>query len=198
MSNPGDFNKAKSLVLNKLKKELPKELTYHSPAHTKDVLNSAIQIAGQEGVNGEDLHVLKTAALFHDSGFLFGLKHHEELSCDFAKNVLPEFDYTSSQIEAICSMIQATQIPQDPKTHLAEILCDADLDYLGRDDFWEISDLLFREFKFLNVVENEEEWNRLQIRFFESHQYFTDTAIEMRKQKKEQHLAQIRKLVAKG
>lgn len=197
MSQPRDFNKVKSLVLNKLNKELPKELTYHSPTHTKDVLKSAIQIARKESVKGEDLLLLKTAALFHDSGFLFGLKQHEELSCDFAKNILPEFDYSGSEINAICSMIIATRIPQDPKTHLAEILCDADLDYLGRDDFWEISDLLFREFKVLKVVDNEEEWNRLQIRFFESHQYFTDSAVEMRKPKKEQHLAQIRKLVAK-
>ena len=34
---------------------------------------------------------------------------------------------------------EATKIPQTPLTKLEEIICDADLDYLGREDFFEIS-----------------------------------------------------------
>ena len=40
----------------------------------------------------------------------------------------------------------ATEIPQNPKTHLEMIMCDADLDYLGRYDFETISNNLYTEF----------------------------------------------------
>ena len=92
-------------------------------------------------------------------------------------------------------MIMATQLPQEPNSHLEEIICDADLDYLGRDDFWSIADLLFREFINLDVVHNEKEWNELQVRFFESHDYFTDTARARRRQKKEKHLKEIKQIL---
>ncbi|MDA0973125.1 MAG: hypothetical protein O2867_05255 [Bacteroidetes bacterium] len=39
----------------------------------------------------------------------------------------------------------ATKVPQEPKDHLARILCDADLDYLGGDDYDEIAGGLYQE-----------------------------------------------------
>ena len=37
-------------------------------------------------------------------------------------------------------LILATKVPQKPKNKLEKIICDADLDYLGREDFDNISD----------------------------------------------------------
>ena len=51
----------------------------------------------------------------------------------------------------------ATKVPQSPKNHLEEILCDCDLDYLGRDDFEKISNNLFSEWKEHGLVTNVEE-----------------------------------------
>ena len=62
-------------------------------------------------------------------------------------------------------MIMATKIPQSPRNGLEEIICDADLDYLGRDDFYEIGATLFEELKAYNVLQNEREWNRIQVKF---------------------------------
>jgi hypothetical protein len=86
----------------------------------------------------------------------------------------------------------ATRIPQSPKTHLEEIICDADLDYLGRDDFEVISNYLRNEFFHLGIVNTEEEWMQVQIKFFESHQYFTKTTREKRSRKKMKHLEQLK------
>ena len=58
--------------------------------------------------------------------------------------------------EQICGMIMATKIPQSPKNYLEQILCDADLDYLGRDDFYDIGGTLFKELKTYNVLDTEE------------------------------------------
>ena len=186
------FNDAKKFILKKLKKELPKHLSYHSVEHITDVYNSAKTIAKHEKIKAEDLKLLLTAALFHDSGFLEGQKEHEKLSCSIAKEYLPGFDYNEEQINKICGMIMATNIPQSPKNLLEEILCDADLDYLGRNDFFIIGDRLFSELRMYGMINDEMDWNRLQVRFLETHHYFTKTAIKLRKEKKEEYLAIIK------
>src|ERR1035437_689886 len=186
------FNDAKKFILKKLKKELPKHLSYHSVEHITDVYKSAKAIAKHEKVKGEDLKLLLTAALFHDSGFLQGQKEHEALSCSIAKEYLPGYDYTEEQINKICGMIMATKIPQSPKNLLEEIICDADLDYLGRNDFFIIGDRLFSELRMYGMINDEMDWSRLQVRFLETHHYFTKTSIKLRKEKKDEYLSIIK------
>lgn len=186
------FREAKTFILKKLRKELPRHLSYHSVEHIKDVYQSSRLLAAEEKVKGEDLKLLLTAALFHDSGFLIQQKEHEKISCDIARQYLPDFGYTAEQIERICGMIMATRIPQTPTNKLEQIIADADLDYLGRDDFFTIGDKLFAELSVYGMLNTEDEWNSLQVRFLENHHYFTDTAIALRKHKKDQHLATIK------
>jgi HD superfamily phosphodiesterase len=190
-----DFSAAKTFILEKLKRELPAHLSYHSVEHILDVYDAANMLAKEEGIGEEDLTLLLTAALYHDTGFLIQQKDHEKLSCDIAKEHLPSFNYSKEQIEKICGMIMATQIPQRPKNKLEEILCDADLDYLGREDFYEIGDKLFEELSVFGVLKTEEEWNKLQVRFLETHDYFTKTAVRLRKKRKEEFLAEVRSKV---
>lgn len=186
------FEQVEQFMLNKLQSELPQHLSYHSVSHVKDVMQAAMHIAAQEGVSEEDKTLLLTAALFHDSGFLFGAQEHERKSCDIAKQYLPEYGYNEEQIEKICGMIMATKIPQSPQNHLEQILADADLDYLGRDDFFTIGNRLFDELSMFGIVTTERDWNLLQERFLESHHYFTKTAIALRNEKKQQHLNKIK------
>lgn len=191
------YEEVKVFILQKLQEELPKHLSYHSVAHVKDVLEAATLIARYEKVSEEETILLKTAAVFHDSGFLYGAKEHETRSCEIASAYLPAYAYNSQQVDLICGMIMATRLPQTPKTHLEEILADADLDYLGRDDFFKIGNQLFEELAMFGIITNEDDWNRLQIKFFDSHHYFTETAIKLRQHKKEAHLAIIKSKLEK-
>jgi len=186
------FIEARDFILEKLRNELPPHLSYHSVEHVQDVYRAAGHLGALEGVAGESMTLLLTAALYHDTGFLRGPRDHEQVSCEIAREQLPVFGYTEPQIEQICGMIMATRIPQAPNNHLEQILCDADLDYLGRDDFYQIGNRLFEELSMYGIIHDEQEWNKLQIRFLESHRYFTPSAIKLRKEKKEQHLADIR------
>lgn len=186
------FGEVKKFILGKLKKELPKHLSYHSVEHVKDVFDACKIIAASENVKGEDLKLLLTAALFHDSGFLKGSKEHEKQSCSIARKYLPEYGYTPAQVKSICGMIMATRIPQMPKNLLEEIICDADLDYLGRADFFTIGNKLFAELCVYGILSTEDEWNALQVRFLEAHHYFTRTAIKLRQKRKDKHLKQVK------
>lgn len=190
------FKEAKKFIMAKLKKELPKHLFYHSVEHIKDVYDSARVIAKAEKISKEDIDLLLTAALFHDAGFMIDQKEHERLSAELAQKYLPDFGYTPEQIRKISGMIMATKIPQSPKNLLEEILCDADLDYLGRDDFFTIGDKLFSELSMYGIINSENEWNKLQASFLEKHHYFTKTALKNRKAKKDEHLELIKSKIS--
>lgn len=186
-----NMEKIQKHVLHKLE-GLAEHLTYHNVGHTLDVLKQCIILAGEEGITSrEDLLLLQVSALYHDVGFLAAYEGHEEKSCMIAQDELRDFGFSSSQIETINGMIRATRIPQGPGTILEKIICDADLDYLGRPDFYTIGDGLFREFIHQGIVTNELDWNRLQIRFLEKHHYFTKSCKQKRDIYKQQHLEEI-------
>jgi len=191
-----DTQQAKAYILAKLKNELPPDRTYHSFEHTLDVYASAISIAEAEGLSGEELELLKTAALYHDAGFLLQGQDHEEAGCRMVRELLPGFGYSAVQVERICAMIMATRIPQAPADQASKILCDADLDYLGRDDFEAIGELLFEEMKAYGMLRTEVEWNNLQVRFLDQHGYFTATNMQLREPGKQAHLARLRDWLA--
>ena len=190
-----DYKAAEEQILHRLQTELAPQLSYHGVHHTLDVLEAAMMLAEQEGVEGEDLQLLRLAVLYHDSGFIISNKNHEEISCRLANDQLPAFGIKEAGMERIIGMIMATRIPQTANNLLEQIIADADLDYLGRNDFYSIGSTLFAEFKWQGIVANEEDWNRLQLKFLSSHHYFTSTSIRLRKERKEMHTREIGKMV---
>lgn len=191
-----DYTKASEFILNKVKTDLPEFLKYHSYHHVMDVLDAAITLADLEGLSEYETLLLKTAVLYHDSGFTRQSNEHEKIGCDIAKETLPNFGYSEKEIEQICGMIMATKIPQTPHNLLEQIICDADLDYLGRDDFWQIGSNLYNELVIYGVLNNERDWNRLQLKFLTSHNYFTKSAIRLRQGKKNDHVEKIKQIVS--
>lgn len=189
------FTDLQELMLNKLEKELPPNLHYHNVKHTIDVVTQAELIGIGEGVNDEDLLLLKTAALFHDSGHILSYDDHEHYSTHMAREILPDYFYTQGQIKIICDLIMTTQLPPKPKNKLQKIICDADLDYLGRSDMIPVSNSLYREWKELDKIGSLKEWNMLQMKFISNHQYFTRTAQSLREVNKQKQIDRISKLI---
>ena len=99
------------------------------------------------------------------------------------------------ELEVICGMIMATRVPQQPLNDWQMIICDADLDYLGRKDFFETGNKVFREMVELGQIATEREWNEMQVRFLTEHHYFTQTSIRDRKPQKDAHLEQVKLLL---
>lgn len=186
-----EFEKVKSIVVKRLS-GLDPNLTYHCLDHTLDVVKQSERIAGEEHVNDcRDLFLLKVAALYHDTGFLDTYAAHEMKSCEIFLTDAENFDLTTEEKSVITNLIMATQIPQLPATLLEKIICDADLDYLGRDDFFSIGDNLRKEFLRYNIVENNEQWEQMQIKFLQNHQYHTESSQKLREPHKQLNFAQL-------
>jgi predicted metal-dependent HD superfamily phosphohydrolase len=188
----------KGLILRKLDAELNPNYFYHSIDHTLDVLQSVILLGKEEGVNADDLCLLKIAALFHDSGFLRTYDGHEEESVRIAQSILTGFGLPIPDLEKIKNLILVTKIDAKPADILEKIMVDADLDYLGREDFPLISQKLFMEWKGLKKVENLQEFYKLQFDFLEKHKFQTKTALKLRCKTKKNHLKKMKELLLLG
>ncbi|MDP3665563.1 MAG: YitT family protein [Sediminibacterium sp.] len=182
------FEKVQSFVIGKLAKEIPKSLAYHDVHHTKVVIHNTRLIAEIEGITGEELTILLTASLFHDTGFLESYQEHEKFSCDFARKTLPAFQYDHTQIEWICRLIMTTKMPQSAEDVLGRILCDADLLYLGTDHYFKNAKLLYKELRNQVIIKSYDEWIQYQVDFMDKHEYYTNMAKGVYTHKKNQNL----------
>jgi uncharacterized protein len=189
-----DFDLAREYIIGRLANELSPNLTYHSLTHTRDdVLPAATRLGQMSGVNGETLLLLETAALYHDTGFLWQYNDHETGSIAIARATLPTFNYSPAQIELIAGLIGATRMPQQPRTPLQQLICDADLDLLGREDFMRLNRELWKEVRVYSGQDiGEYEWLTDQLKFLEDHHFFTEAAIISRSEGKAQNVAQMR------
>jgi len=172
-----NFSEAKEYIINRLVKELPKNLFYHAAHHTFDVVKQAKTIGKSEGISNEEMFILLTAAYFHDAGFLFKYQSNESEAVKLVREVLPEMDYTNEEIEEICKIILATDIKVQPITLLEKIMCDADHDYFGRKGYSQTADNLRKELEEYGEKFADKEWLEVQINFLEDkHQYYTETS----------------------
>jgi uncharacterized membrane-anchored protein YitT (DUF2179 family)/predicted metal-dependent HD superfamily phosphohydrolase len=171
------FQQVYEFIIPKLEHELPAHVTFHNSEHINSVISSVEHLAKSEGItSASDITILKTAALFHDVGFLKSKQNHEEISCEYAQEYLPNFEYSSEEIKQICKLIMATKMPQTPLDKLSMIICDADLYYLGANQYYNKANSLFLENQNEGSITNKIEWVQKQIKFLENHSFFTDTA----------------------
>jgi class 3 adenylate cyclase len=183
------------IILDKLEKELPDYLFYHNVKHTVDVVTEVELIGWGEGCSDEEILLLKTAGLFHDAGHTISYDNHEFYSMQIAKEILPKYNYSPEQIERICSLINSTRLPPGPTNLLENIICDSDLDYLGRSDFIPVSNTLYEELKAQNKMGSLNDWNKIQVKFISGHQYFTKTARSLREVNKQLQIERIQSLI---
>ncbi|MCB9361175.1 MAG: HD domain-containing protein [Flavobacteriales bacterium] len=179
-----DFKNAKKYILTRLENELKPNLYYHGIHHTLDVYEASIKIAELENLSQEEKVLVNTAALYHDSGFIYQYENNEEVAVKLTQLVLPKFGYNEKQIKTIGEIILTTRIKARPQTLLEKIMCDADYDYLGRDDFYKIAETLFRELNEYDHKFSPEEWNEVQVKFLKKHEYYTESSLTLRRPKK--------------
>ena len=172
---------------------LPGNLLYHCAGHTLEdetgVVGVADKLARKEGISPYQRELVVAAAYLHDAGYIERYNKNEAIGARIAGEVLPLCGYDPMEIDLIQKMILATEMPANPKTHLEKILCDADVDNLGRNDFFEKNDALRREIG----VNDLKGWYENSIKFMESHQFYTASAKNLRQAKKDENILELKK-----
>lgn len=191
-----DFHHMRLDILNRLKSMLPEEVIYHDLFHTLNVEKAAIRLGKLEGLNEEEMMLLRTAALFHDSGFIYTYHKNELHGVRLMEQTLPKYGFNKSQIEEIRGMIMATSMDVEPVGLMQEILCDADHDYLGRADYYVVAAKLREEMEAFGETFTEMEWIQFQLKFLQdTHRFYTITAINIRERAKHNRIAELKLLL---
>lgn len=178
-----------------LKENMPKKYVYHDLEHTENVVAACRKLGGKYFLSEKDMSLLEIAAWFHDSGYVYGPEGHEARGADNAAEFLAGKQMTSEDIDVVRNCIMATKMPQSPKNLLENIICDADLNHLGRDAYWERCMKVRQELMIAkNTVMQEDAWLEFEIKFLEAHKYHTDIAKSSWGKVKKQHIKQLQKL----
>jgi exopolyphosphatase/pppGpp-phosphohydrolase len=188
-----DFAGARDYIIGRMRKELNPSLTYHTIEHTLDMHRAAIRLMEMEHFDDEHERLLiETAAIYHDAGMMVSYNDHETQSVLIAGEMLPTFGYSLEDIDEVAGLILVTKLPQMPTNLPEQILCDADLDSLGRDDFFIQSFQLQLEWKLNGIAQTTlEEWLRFEVEFFTGHEYFTKSGRELRQEQKRKNFLEI-------
>jgi len=142
-----------------------------------------------------DLRLLEVAAAFHDLGQIRTVLGHEQIGADIVSDVLPGYGFGPEEIERVSGMILATRLPQTPLSEEQAILCDADLDSLGREDFFATSKALWQEREACGMIIAWQTWLENQHRFLTDHHYFTPAARTLRDEGKRKNIALLERLI---
>ena len=189
------YIKLRNNALEILNSKLSKDLYYHCIHHTLDVLKVINQYMKREKINGDEAKLLRIGVLLHDIGYTVSIHDHELRGIEIAEKMMFQFGFSNKHIEIVKGLILSTRVPQRPKNKFEKMICDADLDYLGRPDFYKIGDLLYKEMKAYSNIENKKNWNKVQIKFLEAHQYHTDFARKNRQPNKEERIKELKRMV---
>ena len=161
------------LVYKDLSNKLDSKYHYHNLHHTKRVINSAKEIGNHYNLSRDDWRDLLTACLLHDYGFINSHIDHEEVGAQISKEILPGYYFSDDHIESVSSLILITKVEEKPSNLLESIIRDADLEYIGSDDFQKISEYLKKEWLECGVVDNENQFYKIQYEFLLSHNFYT-------------------------
>ncbi len=167
-------------------------MTYHNLDHTDYVIEKAIFLAKELKVSAQDLHLLKLAALFHDTGFIDNPKDHEQKGCKIAKGYLEE-GYTHEELQKNLRDDHGYQNPAKSYHAPRKYPADADLEYLGTDLFEKIGKTLYEELKHFNPDFTEQAWDELQLVFMQKHHFHTEYCQKHREPKKQENLLTVKK-----
>lgn len=179
--------KAAAYVKMLMKNSLPATMYFHNLQHTQYVVDAAIEIAKQSGLNRDQTTIVKVAAWFHDTGYLYHYKGHEDTSMVIAGTFLVQHQYGNDFIQQVWDCIEATKVPQSPKNITQQVICDADMRHFAAETYRDFAEKLKREWVVhLDKRYTDVEWQDLNIYTLRHHQYFTDygkTVLQALKQK---------------
>lgn len=163
---------------------------YHSYNHAIDVMERARYLSEKEWLSKGDIEMMELAWLFHDTGFIIQYDKNEPIWAKIASNYLKSVLYPRDKIEKIESLILCTDPDyRKAKDKYEEIIKDADMDNLWRDDFRDKNEKLKMEIEIIKHIKiNDPEWKHASIELLKEYEFNTLSQKNERDDKKTDNL----------
>jgi len=166
---------------------------YHNLGHTLDVFERTSYLVYKEWLNEELQELVQIAALFHDTWFKKQYDKNEIIWTQIAEEFLKENNFPEDKIDIIKNIILATIPTKEPMSHLEEMIKDADMDNLWREDFLDKNENLYKELKMIKKLDiNEKTWLEDTLKLLQNYKFYTETEIQERSEQFEQNKKELK------
>lgn len=188
------IRKARAFAENVFKDKTFENRPFHNLAHTRDVAAAAEEIGNRMELGDDELESAIIAAWLHDIGYLEGEGNHEKKAADKSRELLLSWGASPRKVQEVTEAILSTKVPQQPKTMVSKVVCDADLYHLSSEACIEKSDKLRSEWE---LTKNESVtdllWLKQNLEFMEGHRYHTSYGQTILQEGKKRNIKKIRK-----
>lgn len=186
---------AEKFATHLLNEALDSKFLYHNLTHTQRVVEKSVLLAEQCGLAEQEKNVLLIAAWLHDIGYTKNIEKHEEESVLLAQSFFKDFPINAADEEAVYQLILATRAGHEPKTLSEKIIRDADCSHLGSKTFFEVSELLRKEWELTcNKKLTETAWLEENIKFLAiQHRFYTAEANALWQKRKGKNISTLLK-----
>lgn len=169
---------------------------FHNLDHTLDVVRATEEIASQSSLTAEETESAIIAAWLHDVGYDGGAENHEIRSAEMARTLLSDSEVPAKRMMDITEAILATRMPQQPKSLIAKVLCDADLYHLSTERCSAKSEKLRQEWAITDKRKMDDKtWIESNLTFMEEHRYHTPYGQTVLQEGKKKNIKQLRKML---
>ena len=168
------ISKARAFAENVFKDRSFDDRPFHNLEHTRNVVSAVEEIGTHIELAEDEMESAIVAAWLHDIGYLQGEGDHERHAADKARELLDSWGASQQKVAEVSEAILATKVPQQPKSLIAKVVCDADLYHLSTASCTEQSARLREEWETQGKGSmGDDEWRRHNLDFLENHRYHT-------------------------
>jgi len=189
---------AKKYVSELLSNLKEKWYEYHNLDHTLSVYERASYLANQEWLDEELQETIQLSALFHDTWFIEQYDDNEPIWAKIAEEWLKQQNYPEDKIDIIKQVILSTILWSATNTKLEQIIKDADMDNLWRNDCFKLGIDLRNEMKNIKNIEfsDKERYERISS-YILNFTFFTKTQKKERNEKLEEMKNELQNIIEK-
>ncbi|MCX6325551.1 MAG: triple tyrosine motif-containing protein [Bacteroidia bacterium] len=168
--------------------EAPPNLYFHNSSLVKNISNQVDLLSTAENLQDEEFINLKLASVFLLTGFITDYEKPMEASLRLVEEILPIYGFNQENIESTKKIIR-NSFTDNQESLSDNILHDARYDYLGRVDFFKLTDKLLRERTEYGKHSDSKTWIELQRKQLSGHVFITNTAKFLRSVPVEKQIA---------
>lgn len=188
------ISKARAFAENVFKDRSFDDRPFHNLEHTQNVVSAVEEIGTHIELTEDEMESAIVAAWLHDIGYLQGEGDHERHSADKARELLDSWDASQKKVAEVTEAILSTKVPQQPKSLISKVVCDADLYHLSTVSCIEQSARLREEWETQGKGSmRDDEWLRHNLEFLENHRYHTPYGQNILQAGKKKNIKKLRK-----